>query len=509
MSDFTTNSRLRYLSQVAALAITAGVGAGCSGDVTRLDTLFEPTSNRTATMGQATPAGDVTYTGSLQNADPAPRTPVASNALPPVQGAPTASDYNQAPSNPMMRPPTADYGAQAPAVYAPAPAVATANVAGQAVGPGWSGAGGSSVTLRPGETVKTLATRYNVPESAILKVNGLSSASQAPAGSQIVIPVYNSAARPATAAPTAPQMPGAPSMTSPSVAVAPPARPLGQLPANAPATASAGGVYVVKSGDSLGRIANDHGMRSVELAAANGINASDPIRVGQTLRIPQAGQAGAAPTQVAQLPSKTMTDAARPTPAPARPAAAAAAAPAGTPAAPAPTKPAATGLAPMPSNRETEQQIASVAPTAPVAAAPAPSQSQASASDTGASKSFRWPVNGRVISSFGKKPNGERNDGINLDAPEGTPIKAAEGGTVIYSGNELKGYGNLVLIKHSNGMVSAYAHASELLVRRGDEVRRGQMIGRVGATGSVSRPQLHFELREGNRPVDPSPYLNG
>ncbi|MDD7908750.1 peptidoglycan DD-metalloendopeptidase family protein [Pseudovibrio exalbescens] len=120
---------------------------------------------------------------------------------------------------------------------------------------------------------------------------------------------------------------------------------------------------------------------------------------------------------------------------------------------------------------------------------------------------FRWPVSGRIISDFGPKPGGAHNDGINLAVPEGTEIKATEDGTIVYSGNELKGFGNLVLIRHSNGWVSAYAHNSELLVRRGDSVRRGQVIAKAGATGSVSQPQLHFELRKDNKPVDPLQHL--
>jgi murein DD-endopeptidase MepM/ murein hydrolase activator NlpD len=121
--------------------------------------------------------------------------------------------------------------------------------------------------------------------------------------------------------------------------------------------------------------------------------------------------------------------------------------------------------------------------------------------------SFRWPVRGRIISAFGAKPNGQQNDGINLAVPEGTPIKAAEDGVVAYAGNELKGYGNLVLIRHSNGYVSAYANASELLVKRGDTVKRGQVIAHAGQTGNVSSPQLHFEIRKGSVPVDPTQFL--
>ncbi|MEL7529636.1 MAG: M23 family metallopeptidase, partial [Pseudomonadota bacterium] len=120
---------------------------------------------------------------------------------------------------------------------------------------------------------------------------------------------------------------------------------------------------------------------------------------------------------------------------------------------------------------------------------------------------FRWPVRGRIISDFGTKPGGGKNEGVNLAVPEGTPVKAADDGTVIYSGNELKGYGNLVLVRHSEGWVSAYAHNSELKVKRGDTIRRGDVIGLAGATGSVNQPQVHFELRKGNKPVDPLNHL--
>ncbi len=122
--------------------------------------------------------------------------------------------------------------------------------------------------------------------------------------------------------------------------------------------------------------------------------------------------------------------------------------------------------------------------------------------------SFRWPVRGRVISEFGAKPDGGHNDGIDLAVPQGTSVMAAENGVVAYAGNELKGYGNLVLIRHANNWVSAYAHNEEILVKRGDKVRRGQVIAKAGATGTVSQPQVHFELRKGSRPVDPTKYMS-
>jgi murein DD-endopeptidase MepM/ murein hydrolase activator NlpD len=120
--------------------------------------------------------------------------------------------------------------------------------------------------------------------------------------------------------------------------------------------------------------------------------------------------------------------------------------------------------------------------------------------------SFRWPVQGRIISPFGTRPDGGHNDGINFAVPQGTSVKAAENGVVAYAGSELKAYGNLVLVRHANNWVSAYAHNGAILVKRGDKVRRGQIIAKAGMTGSVSKPQVHFELRKGSRPVDPAKY---
>jgi murein DD-endopeptidase MepM/ murein hydrolase activator NlpD len=122
--------------------------------------------------------------------------------------------------------------------------------------------------------------------------------------------------------------------------------------------------------------------------------------------------------------------------------------------------------------------------------------------------SFRWPVKGRVIADFGARPDGGHNDGIDVAVPQGTLVKAAENGVVAYAGDELKGYGNLVLVRHANNWVSAYANNQEILVKRGDKVRRGQVIAKAGATGAVSQPQVHFELRKGSRPVDPTKYMS-
>jgi murein DD-endopeptidase MepM/ murein hydrolase activator NlpD len=126
----------------------------------------------------------------------------------------------------------------------------------------------------------------------------------------------------------------------------------------------------------------------------------------------------------------------------------------------------------------------------------------------GDAPAFAWPVSGRVISDFGTTADGGRNDGINIAAPLGAPIHASASGTVTYAGDELKNYGNLVLVKHSGGYTTAYAHAERLVVSRGDFVARGQVIGYAGQTGDVASPQLHFEIRSATTPVNPRSYLS-
>ena len=126
-----------------------------------------------------------------------------------------------------------------------------------------------------------------------------------------------------------------------------------------------------------------------------------------------------------------------------------------------------------------------------------------------AGSGFIWPVDGRVLSSFGAKPNGLHNDGVNIAAPRGAAIRAADNGVVAYAGKEIRGFGNLLLIKHADGLITAYAHSDTILVARGDTVTRGQVIGKVGTTGGVDSPQLHFEVRKGTRAVDPGKYLPG
>jgi murein DD-endopeptidase MepM/ murein hydrolase activator NlpD len=177
-----------------------------------------------------------------------------------------------------------------------------------------------------------------------------------------------------------------------------------------------------------------------------------------------------------------------------------------------------TGVASRPTiinNRSAPaERVAAVTPSSPTASdatqpadtaikgSPAPVKAAAA----GPGK-FRWPAKGRVIASFGPRGDNTHNDGINILVPQGTDVHAAEAGVVAYAGSELKGYGNLVLIRHNGNWVSAYAHNEQLLVKRGDKVTRGQAIAKAGKTGAVDQPQVHFELRQGSKPVDPMPHL--
>ena len=258
--------------------------------------------------------------------------------------------------------------------------------------------------------------------------------------------------------------------------------PIGGVGGTHTAAAGTSGTHVVAPGETLTSIARLYGKSRVDVARANKIEARATVRVGQKLTI----------LGVRHAEIKTASNA----PAPARAAQ-------GAPAA-APAKPQATAPVQVAAN----QPVATARLATPAAESPEPRQS-ATSEMTGAVPSFRWPVRGRVIAGYGAKVNGAPNDGINLAVPEGTSVKAAEDGVVAYAGNELKGYGNLVLVRHPNGFVTAYAHASELKVKRGDPVKRGQIVALAGQSGNVTSPQLHFEIRKGSSPIDPTQYLNG
>jgi murein DD-endopeptidase MepM/ murein hydrolase activator NlpD len=374
-------------------------------------------------------------------------------------------------------------------------AAAPQPMAGSAAG--WSAQGGTPVVLAQGETLDTLSSRYGVPRAALISANGLSSPNVAP-GTRITIPVYNAAAAGAPAPVAAPrqQMAQAPAETrsdasrfvaGPAPAAAPvrPAAPVQDARAKAPSAAEA---------------------KAQAAAEAKAKAEADAL----AMRESRARFAAEAKAKAAARTNSTTAAAAAPVATPAAKPAAPAKVVAEKPAAKPEAQPARAAAAPAP--EKAKPVVVATAPAAPEPKAaprsepePTTTASLPKAEDAGEKADFRWPARGRVIAGFSGRGG---NEGINIAVPEGTPVKAAESGTVAYAGSELKGYGNLVLIRHANGYVSAYAHNGELKVKRGDTVKRGQVVASSGQTGNVSSPQLHFELRKGSAPVDPTPYLN-
>ena len=245
----------------------------------------------------------------------------------------------------------------------------------------------------------------------------------------------------------------------------------------------------VQRGESLAMIARKYGTTHSVLARANGLDAPDKLQPGDVIEVPQGGVAMASAKQnrsAIAVPriKKVKTERVRVASA--------------SPNVPLPrAKPARAPLPKKTANaaKQNPKKVASIGKL------PKPQAMSAS--------KFRWPVRGRVISKYGAKANGKHNDGINIAVPQGTSVKAAENGVVAYAGSELKGYGNLILVRHQNNWVSAYAHNSKLMVKRGEKVRRGQIIAKAGQSGSVGQPQLHFELRKGSRPVNPLRHMTG
>ena len=457
MSRIAELLRSRRMPQVAVLTLMSVGFAGCSAD---MQTRLSDFSNPFASQPEAT--------GSV-------RTPAVERREPPQYARPQASSAPQYQSQPLPAPAVAaphaypassggvSGGGRGISSYAPPsrpPIETTATVPPRSVAAARPVApNGTTIIVGTSDTLELLAKRYNVSAAAILQANGYKGPRVLSPGQQLIIPKQTAVAAAAPAL--------APAASKPVAAVgAPPS------------------VHIVNRGDTLMSIARRNNVQVGELAKANNLDQSAKLSLGMKLTVP-----GSKSTAVAPVAQPVAVAAA-----PAQPVA-----PVAAPA----TKMAAAGGPPQ------AARLAS-ATTNVVEEKPVVEQASVKPSEaTGALPTFRWPVRGKVITSYGAKTNGKSNDGINLAVPEGTPVKAAEDGVVAYSGNELKGYGNLVLVRHSNGYVTAYAHASELMVKRGDTIKRGQVIAKSGQSGEVASPQLHFEIRKGSSPVDPLQFLNG
>ncbi|QAU46919.1 LysM peptidoglycan-binding domain-containing M23 family metallopeptidase [Bradyrhizobium guangzhouense] len=449
----------RRVPQVAVLALISFGFAGCSADM----------SSR---LSQSNFSNPFESTGSVQQAPP-PQRDLPQYARPQTQPGYYQSQALPPPavaapqSYPVASGGGVSGGGRGLGSYAPPvqPRLETTGTVPQRSVVAAHPAGGTKIIVGTSDTLDVLAKRYHVTPQAILAANGYKGPRALSPGQQLVIP-----------------HPGA-------VAAAPVMAPVAAAPAIAPkpvaAVAAPPSFHFVNHGDTLASIARKNHISAAELARANGLEPSAKLKLGTKLTVPGARTAAvAAPLAPAPVAAAPVAAALQPV----------AAAPA----------PATRMAAVQPAQSARLAQATTNMEEKPAVEAPAKA-----AETTSSLPTFRWPVRGKVITSYGAKTNGKSNDGINVAVPEGTPIKAAEDGVVAYSGNELKGYGNLVLVRHSNGYVTAYAHASELLVKRGDTIKRGQVIAKSGQSGEVASPQLHFEIRKGSSPVDPLQFLNG
>jgi murein DD-endopeptidase MepM/ murein hydrolase activator NlpD len=340
--------------------------------------------------------------------------------------------------------------------------------------------GGKIVEVGQGDTLYKLSRQHHVAISSIMTANHM----QSPVirqGQKLVIPPPENRARiPARteqlASRTQPQSP-VPAQ-SPQHTTVPPTqsapKPTQQQTAPRPAPTITGDTYTVQAGESFYAIARRMGVRSDDLAKYNGITDLSKLRQGQVLKIPPAEVRTNAPPRLAvqsPTPRNLPPDVQR-------------------------TVPPAVQQQPT----ETEEKPPQVKK---VASLNNPQTKTEAISSTG----FRWPVKGKIVGKFGPRTDGSHNDGIDIAVPLGTEVAAAEDGVIAYAGNELKGYGNLILIRHDDNWVSAYAHNEQMLVKRGDKVKRGQVIAKAGKSGNIEQPIVHFELRQGSKPVDPTKHL--
>jgi murein DD-endopeptidase MepM/ murein hydrolase activator NlpD len=446
------------IAKLLGAALIAGLSGACSSDILRFsDTPFANPFN-----GRA----DASTTGSIN----APMTKVKASSL----GMPQAEPYQPFPSA-VGASPTSQAAMTQVAAAGAQPV--TGSVAG------WTAAGGTPVTVGSGDTIEALSGRYGVPVAALRQINGIKG--QPSSGQQVIIPAYNPGAAGRTAASTVTSRAPAP--------VSAPA---------APQTPRTPRYETLEKPVSSAPVAAPRAPRYESLSAA-------PAKVRPGATSAQTAEVKTPAKPLATAPAAGKSAGFKPVEKPKT-------------VAKADPKAAVKGAKPVAQDDDDEDEVPAPAKAAPVKAAkveqpkpvtvakaPIRAEPETTASLGNESQEFRWPARGRVISGFGSKgPNGT-NDGINIAVPEGTPVKAAEGGTVAYAGEEIKGYGKMVLIRHPNGYVSAYAHNGDLNVKRGDAVKRGQVIAKAGQTGNVTSPQLHFELRKGSEPIDPSKYLEG
>lgn len=452
----------------AFVLLTVGlVAANCSSDAVRLND--NPFANRAETTG-STPPGQFGSAGQMGTSPSGP-SQINSQPLPPPVGRSPGTYGNGMSGGGNGMGSFQPAASNAPEITGAVPRLRSEAKHGRT----WDWEGGTPIAIAPGDTLASLSHRYGVPAQAIAEANGLTGPAALRPGQHLVIPRYNPAAA------------SGPRMAAPQAAPASTRAPLSS-------------VHVVAPGETLVGIAKRYRLSITQLATANRIAPHTRVKMGDRLVIPGKQGVRSADATPAVRPARPPVLAPAPTPvstpAPARK--------------PAPVERTAELAPPVAKPQPMKPtQIATAETTESIRMATPADAADEERPSNGGTPAFRWPVRGRVITSFGAKVNGQRNDGIDLAVPEGTSVRAADDGVVAYAGSELKGYGNLILVRHSNGFVTAYAHASEIMVKRNEKVRRGQVIAKSGQTGNVSGPQLHFEIRKGSSPIDPVQHLPG
>ncbi len=462
-SDFAISGNFKgFLAALAALGLS-----GCSADIARFDF---PSASLTGNSTGGIPApSEPMRVGSNTGGDNTAVAGASSEGgayFPPAPNRDSAVKMTALPDPVFQNPvPAPVYAAPAASRYQ-APGAATPFQPANTSPVTEAAATGEQIEVRPGDTLFGLSKRHKVSLNELMTTNGLTSPALKP-GQKLSLPSGKMAAK-------TPERLEAPAIVA----------------AEAPADWT--GAHTVKTGESLYGIARQNKVKLADLQRYNGITDVRRVKPGAVLKIP--GSNLSAPV-VAEAPAPVAA------PAITAPIRVSPAAENGVaPAQPTILNSGRTAPDPMAEQKVAELKTSGTATDAPSASA----QGSGSVADAG---KLRWPVKGKVIAPFGPRPDGTHNDGVNLAVPMGTEVHAAESGTVAYAGSELKGYGNLVLLRHDNGMVTAYAHGDELLVKRGDKVKRGQVIAKAGKTGQVDQPQLHFEVRQGQKPVDPTPFL--
>ncbi|MGB3540320.1 MAG: peptidoglycan DD-metalloendopeptidase family protein [Mesorhizobium sp.] len=515
LSVLKTNRR--NLARGCAVLMVAGMAAGCSSQVARfgdgLDSVSTAsTANQRSIIGQQDASqpfpGDSIEPAPVQMSQSAPVSrsslpaPVSAQPLPPVQqaqAAPMAQKPIHTASAEMA--PAVDRTVKTGTVTKP---FQSAEVEAPRLSDNQPRQKATEIVVESGQTISGLSHRYGVPSDVIMKANGLSETNGLKAGSKIVIPAYGysvkrhetpvvadnkslnekapvPAARQAEKVAVLPEQPrlkdgkAKPQLDASADTNDPFIVSKGEKPATKTASAepkakaSVPGTYTVQSGDTLSAISRKTGVSTAALKQANGMS-DGLIRIGQTLTIPSGATA---PATVAS-------------------------------AKPVAVDPVKTASTPPAAKTTPTETLASYTPPKKEKIIQAAAEDDAVAPDSTGIGKMRWPVRGRVISGFG---SGKDGDGIDISVPEGTPVKAAENGVVIYAGNGLKEFGNTVLVRHEDGLVTVYGHASSLEVTRGQKVKRGQEIALSGMSGTTDSPKLHFEVRKNSSPVDPRKFL--